>query len=188
MVSGRAWQPSVVAVFSPRDARRAASACRPRLIPAAPSPHADAGTPRAPVPSIDATKASGLVTLKTRADFLRVAGRRQRVARPGFVLQAAPAPQDIADKAVRVGFTASRKVGNAVIRNRAKRRLRAAAAEVLRSAARPGTDYVLIARADATVSQPYADLVHDLTSAVRQIERRGNRSAARPQHGEREEA
>lgn len=72
---------------------------------------------------------------------------------------------------MRVGFTASRKVGNAVIRNRAKRRLRAAAAEVLRRDGDPETDYVVIARGD-TAARPYADLVGDLESAVRQIKRR----------------
>jgi len=72
---------------------------------------------------------------------------------------------------VRVGFTASRKVGNAVLRNRAKRRLRAAAAAVLARDGRMGTDYVLIARA-GTGERPYAELVRDLETALRQIDRR----------------
>lgn len=71
---------------------------------------------------------------------------------------------------LRVGFTASRKVGNAVVRNRAKRRLRALAAQVLLDKGRPGTDYVLIARA-ATGDRPYAELVADLEAALRQVER-----------------
>jgi ribonuclease P protein component len=112
---------------------------------------------------------TGLVRLKTRADFLRVAARRVRVARPAFVLQAAPAPDGAT---VRIGFTASRKVGNAVIRNRAKRRLRAAADLVLAERGRPGTDYVLIAREGGTIGQAYAELVEDLAGALRQIERR----------------
>jgi len=82
---------------------------------------------------------------------------------------------------VRVGFTASRKVGNAVVRNRAKRRLRAAAAEVLARDGRPGTDYVLIARA-GTGERDYAELVGDLAAALRQIERRAG--AVRPPPGE----
>jgi ribonuclease P protein component len=72
--------------------------------------------------------------------------------------------------AARVGFTASRKVGNAVTRNRAKRRLRALAREVLAGAARPGADYVLIARA-GTVERPYAALVRDLETALRRVHR-----------------
>ena len=74
----------------------------------------------------------GLVTLKIRADFLRVAAARRRAVTPGLILQAAQRPDGSAGvRTVRVGFTASRKVGNAVIRNRAKRRLRAAAAAIL---------------------------------------------------------
>lgn len=115
--------------------------------------------------------ATGLVRLKTRADFLRVAAGRRRAVRPGLLLQVAPCPSaGSSGEAVRVGFTASRKVGNAVMRNRAKRRLRAAAAEVLTRAGRPGTDYVLIARA-ATGERPYAELVGDLEAALHQVER-----------------
>jgi ribonuclease P protein component len=112
-----------------------------------------------------------LATLKIRADFLRVAATRARAAMPGLLLQAAPrrgrAP---ADATMRVGFTASRKVGNAVVRNRAKRRLRAAAAEVLPREGRPGTDYVLVARA-ATAERPYRALVEDLQKALRRVDR-----------------
>ena len=67
-----------------------------------------------------------LARLKTRADFVRVAAGRRRAVRPAFIVQAAPRPtKDASGTSVRVGFTASRKVGNAVVRNRAKRRLRA---------------------------------------------------------------
>ena len=125
------------------------------------------------LPTSDASAASGLVRLKTRADFLRVAAGRRRAARPGLVLQAAPQPPGQSSAlAVRVGFTASRKVGNAVIRNRAKRRLRAAATEILTRDGRKGTDYVLIARA-GTGERRYAELVGDLEAALRQVDRRG---------------
>ena len=119
---------------------------------------------------------AGLARLKTRADFLRVAAVRGRAVRPGFVLQAArqPSPDDD-NAAVRVGFTASRKVGNAVLRNRAKRRLRAAATAVLPRLGRPGTDYVLVARAE-TARRSYAELLVDLESAVRQLDRPRRRS------------
>jgi ribonuclease P protein component len=120
------------------------------------------------------------VRLKIRADFLRVAAGRRRAVRPGLVLQAAPHPSGTTGAdSVRVGFTASRKVGNAVVRNRAKRRLRAAAAAVLRCAGRPGTDYVLIARA-GTGGRPYAELVGDLAAALRQIDRQMGRQVDRP--------
>jgi ribonuclease P protein component len=86
-------------------------------------------------------------------------------------LQAAPraAGQEGA-AVVRVGFTASRKVGNAVVRNRAKRRLRAAASQILADQGTPGTDYVLIARA-ATAGRPYAALVADLAAALHRADR-----------------
>jgi ribonuclease P protein component len=102
--------------------------------------------------------------------------------RPGLVLQAASRPPETSGgETVRVGFTASRKVGNAVLRNRAKRRLRAAAAAVLARDGRQGTDYVLIARA-GTGERPYPELVRDLEGALRQIERRG--PEAQPRRGE----
>jgi len=110
-----------------------------------------------------------LVRLKSRSDFLRVASERTRAARPGLVLQAAPGRED-GGGALRVGFTASRRVGNAVARNRAKRRLRAAAAAVLPKRGKPGTDYVLIARAE-TGTRPYAALLADLEGALRQLSR-----------------
>jgi ribonuclease P protein component len=114
-------------------------------------------------------------TLKVRADFLRVAGAGRRSARPGLVVQAAPHPNGSRGApGIRVGFTASKKVGNAVVRNRAKRRMRAAAASVLPVVGRPGTDYVLIARA-GTADRPFAELVADLEAALRRIERSGAR-------------
>ena len=107
--------------------------------------------------------------LKNRRDFLRVAAGRARAARPGLILQAAPRPE-AGEAAPRVGFTASKRVGNAVARNRAKRRLRAAAASVLAQRGKPGTDYVLIARGE-TGTRPYLELLADLEGALRQLSR-----------------
>ncbi len=83
---------------------------------------------------------------------------------PGFLLQAR-ARRD-GDPALRVGFTCSRKVGNAVIRNRAKRRLRALARDVMPAAGKPGWDYVLVGRPGATVSRSFKDLQADLHKAL----------------------
>jgi len=94
---------------------------------------------------------------------------------PGFVLQAAPALVAGEMQSVQVGFTASRKVGNAVARNRAKRRMRAAARSILADRGKPGTDYVLIARSFAA-ERPFAELLTDLAAALRRIERNA------PQH------
>lgn len=83
-----------------------------------------------------------------------------------FTLQARPRGADEAPGTVRVGVTCSRKVGNAVARNRAKRRLRAIAREVLGVAGQPGWDYVLIGRPDLTASREFALLLADLGAAV----------------------
>ena len=69
---------------------------------------------------------------------------------------------------MRVGFTVSRKVGNATRRNRARRRLRAAAGEVLPEHGRPGYDYVLIGRS-GTLDRPYDALVADLRTALHKV-------------------
>ena len=108
-----------------------------------------------------------LQTLRQRADFLKAASARRQSA-GSFMLQARARGDDLAP---RVGFTASKKIGNAVARNRAKRRLRAAVHEVLRPMAQPGWDYVLVARPDSTNARPFADLIADLRRAVLAIHR-----------------
>lgn len=103
--------------------------------------------------------------LKTRPDFLRAARGIRRVV-PSVTLELCPTPDALAKPAtLRVGFTASRKIGGAVARNRAKRRLRAAAAAVLPLYGRGGNDYVLVARQD-TLTRPFPGLLEDLTSAL----------------------
>ncbi len=124
--------------------------------------------------------------LKTRPEFLKVAASGAKWVTPGLVLQmrqrpATPAPgpaEDTGPRQVRVGFTVSRKVGNAIRRNRARRRLRAAAAEVLPEHSRAGCDYVLIGRA-ATIERRYADLVADLRTALARIGTKGSRRRPR---------
>ncbi len=109
--------------------------------------------------------------LKRRRDFLKVAGSGDKRVTAGLVLQRrnrSPGERGVdGDSTIRVGFTASRRVGNAVQRNRARRRLKALAGEVLPELGRPGYDYVLIARA-TTVTRPFAALTQDLRRALGQ--------------------
>ena len=109
-------------------------------------------------------------TLPRRADFLRVAATRKRCATPGLILQVAPLPDALraASLPLRVGYTASRKVGKAVARNRAKRRLREAVRKIMPVYARDGLDYVLIAR-EETVARPFDELLADLRHALRRL-------------------
>ena len=130
--------------------------------------------------------------LKTRPQFLRVAAAKRKWATPGLVLQAARrqhgdhrAAPDLLEKPaepraepnVRVGFTVTRRIGNAVIRNRAKRRLKAVAEEVFPRLGRSGTDYVVIGRA-GTIARPYGALVRDLEQAIVKLDRPPHRKAA----------
>ncbi len=106
------------------------------------------------------------VILRKRADFLRAASaRRQGV--PGFLLQARQ--RDDGDAALRVGYTCSKKLGNAVMRNRAKRRLREIARALMPALGRPGWDYVLVGRPGATAERPFEDLLADLRNALLKI-------------------
>jgi ribonuclease P protein component len=70
--------------------------------------------------------------------------------------------------AARIGFTATKKLGNAVARNRAKRRLRAAVQAVMPLSARPGHDYVLVAR-DGSLTRSFAEICSDLTLALTKV-------------------
>lgn len=105
--------------------------------------------------------------LKRRAEFLRVAASRRKWAAPGLILQAADAAID-SNPTIRVGFTCSKKVGNSVERNRAKRRLREAARAVIAVEAAPAHDYVLIGRQE-TLRRPYALLLQDLRTALKRV-------------------
>ena len=107
-----------------------------------------------------------LTPVKKRHEFLAAAGSGRKWATRGLVIQVRT--HDPIDQQVRFGLTASKRVGNAVARNRAKRRLRELARAILPVEACPGCDYILIAKVD-TVNRPFADLRGDLRYALRKL-------------------
>ena len=106
--------------------------------------------------------------MRKRADFLR-ASRALRQAAPGFHLQARKRAPDEPFAGVRVGYTCSKKVGNAVARNRAKRRLREIARLCLPEHGQDGWDYVLVGKVGATAARPFTELQSDLITALARV-------------------
>lgn len=110
-----------------------------------------------------------LEVIKKRSDFLRTA-RARRQGTPSMNVQARNR-QD-GTSTIRVGYTCSKKVGNAIARNRAKRRLREVARQVLGHSGCEGWDYVLIGRAEVTATRPFDKLCEDLVGALQRLHAR----------------
>jgi ribonuclease P protein component len=114
-----------------------------------------------------------LSVLQKRADFLAAAKSGRKWVAPGLILQVNPHPASSPDTPapktnLRYGLTATTKIGNAVKRNRARRRLRALAFEVLPLHAALNHDYVLIAR-NTSMTRDYADLKKDLIAGLQRL-------------------
>jgi ribonuclease P protein component len=103
--------------------------------------------------------------LRRRAEFLRVAAGGRRAAVHGLVLQALARDDDAP---ARLGFTVTKKIGNAVERNRIRRRLKEASRLLLREHPLTGFDLVLIGR-EATRERDFADLIGDLRRALDKV-------------------
>ena len=114
-----------------------------------------------------------LVRLKKRSEFLRVASTRLSQVTPGLILQCRKhtlkETQSSKLAALRLGFTVSKKVGNSVIRNRVKRRLKAAAQAILPTKAVPHLDLVIIGRQN-TFKRSFPDLLADLEKALKKLQ------------------
>jgi ribonuclease P protein component len=104
--------------------------------------------------------------LRQRADFLRIAASGLRRVTPAFILQAAAVKTG--EKTGRIGFTCSRKIGNAVARNRARRRLRAVVDQVVAPAMTETLDFVLVGRGEA-LTRDFAAMTQDLRHAIGKV-------------------
>lgn len=106
--------------------------------------------------------------MRDRKSFL-AANRGRRYAAPGFVLLVHDRRDD--DPAIRMGFTVTKKIGNAVVRNRMRRRLRALARALLPQGGQPGADHVLIGRAGG-IERDFAAMQAELEKALSRTARR----------------
>ncbi|WP_085794121.1 ribonuclease P protein component [Falsiruegeria litorea] len=122
---------------------------------------------RPPAVSVCPKTSGQMQVLAKRADFLKAA-RARKQGTSSMLVQARKRPEGEAE-GIRIGFTCSKKVGNAVARNRAKRRLREAARAVLLDKGKPGWDYVLIGKKTDTIARPFPLLISDLEYALRKL-------------------
>ena len=134
-----------------------------------PRPDGNSGRSRrdSRAPRARSQKAVGLITISARKDFL-AANQAKRAPMSGFVLLARPRDDD--DSTMRLGITVTTKIGNAVVRNRMKRRFRALAREILPQHGITGADHVMIGRASG-IERDFTALRKDLTKALEKLSR-----------------
>jgi ribonuclease P protein component len=118
-------------------------------------------------PRTRSQEALRLISIRKRSDFL-AANAASRVATPGFVLLVRNRKDG--DAAMRLGITVTKKIGNAVIRNRMKRRFREIAQAVIATNGAIGSDYILIGRAGG-VERDFAAMKADLSKALAKVTR-----------------
>ena len=161
MVSALAWPQLVAAGFLQTVVKKDVSACPPNFGGQASWFYL--------MPTVQSNSVP-ITRLKRRRDFVSITRRGQKWATPGLILQShrRKDAETTSRDGIRVGFTVTKKVGNAVIRNRARRRLKAVAGDVMATHGQDLFDYVLIGRA-GTLKRPYALLVSDLKTAMQRL-------------------
>jgi ribonuclease P protein component len=151
------------------EAHLPAEQSRPQAPARVPVPHGDRGRPqgaeRAPRPRPQEAQRLGII--RKRADFVAANGGK-RASTPGFLLLVRD--RDDADVTMRVGFTVTRKIGGAVVRNRMKRRFRALAREIIPASGLSGADHVMIGRAKG-VEREFSLLRSELAGALDKLRR-----------------
>jgi ribonuclease P protein component len=146
------------------EAHLPAEQSRPQAQARVPLPHGNAGRPQGAerAPRAGPQEAQRLTTLKKRADFL-AANAGKRASTPGFILLVRDRKD--ADPAMRVGFTVTKKIGGAVVRNRMKRRFRALAREIVPTKGVAGADHVMIGRSRG-IEREFSLLRSELAAAL----------------------
>jgi ribonuclease P protein component len=151
------------------EAHLPAEQSRPQAPSRVPVPHGDRGRPqgaeRAPRPRPQEAQRLGII--RKRADFVAANGGK-RASTPGFLLLVRD--REDADATMRVGFTVTRKIGGAVVRNRIKRRFRALAREIIPASGLSGADHVMIGRAKG-VEREFSLLRSELADALDRLRR-----------------
>ena len=151
------------------EAHLSAEQSGPQTAARVPVPHGDGrrtqGAERPP--RARSQEAQRLTTIKKRSDFLAANGGK-RASTPGFILLVRDRRDG--DPNMRVGFTVTKKIGGAVIRNRMKRRFRALAREMMPSKGLPGSDHVMIGRSKG-IERDYGSLRADLAGALDRLNR-----------------
>jgi ribonuclease P protein component len=151
------------------EAHLSAEQSGPQAPARVPLAHGNGRRPQGPerAPRSRPQEAQRLATIKKRADFLAANGGK-RASMPGFVLLVRD--REDSDQAMRVGFTVTKKIGGAVVRNRMKRRFRALAREVVPVKGTPGADHVMIGRSKG-IERDFSLLRAELESALDKLRR-----------------
>src|SRR5689334_19562945 len=149
------------------EAHFSAQQPRPQAASRIPRAHGDRRRPQGAEcpPRTRPQEAQRLTTLRKRADFLAANGGK-RVPMPGFVLLVRDRKDS--DSSMRVGFTVTKKIGGAVIRNRMKRRFRALAREIMSVKGLAGSDHVMIGRSKG-IERDYDLLRSELSQALDRV-------------------